>query len=137
MPSMRAPTHEVFNQPPLLAGYNAFSADTVVRAAVARGGAAWVAPQAAELGALVGQESMQAVASDANRFPPQLKTHDRFGHRLDVVEYHPAYHQLMAAGCERGVHSLAWTANRSGAFAARAALFYLWNQLEQGTSCPM
>lgn len=104
---MRTVTHEVINQPPPLVGYNAFSADTLLRDAVARGGGAWVAPQAAELGALVGQESMQALAYDANRFTPQLRTHDRFGHRLDVVEYHPAYHQLMTAGCERGVHSLA------------------------------
>ena len=132
-----AVTHEVFNQVPPLADYNAFASDALLRGMIAGGDAAWVAPQAIELGALVGEAGMQALAHDANRFPPQLKTHDRFGHRIDLVEYHPAYHELMSAGCGHGVHSLAWTAAGGGAFTARAALFHLWNQLEQGTACPM
>jgi putative acyl-CoA dehydrogenase len=130
-------THAVFNQATPLAGYNAFDGDTVLREAIARGDAAWVAPQASALGAQVGDERMQGLAHDANRFGPQLKTHDRFGHRIDFVEYHPAYHELMSAGYGHGVHSLAWNSSRGGAFTARAALFFLWNELEQGTACPM
>lgn len=137
MSSTPLATHEVFNQPPPLAGYNAFTADALLSGIVVQSDAAWVAPQATELGALVGDERMLALAHDANRFPPQLKTHDRFGHRIDLVEYHPAYHELMSAGYEHGVHSLAWTSNRGGAFAARATLHQLWNQLEQGTACPI
>jgi putative acyl-CoA dehydrogenase len=130
-------THEVVNQALPLSGYNAFGADTLLRETVARSDAAWVAPQASALGALIGDERMQALAHDANKFVPQLKTHDRFGHRIDFVEYHPAYHELMSVGYGHGVHSLAWNSSCGGAFAARATLFYLWNELEQGTACPM
>ncbi|MBL8516517.1 MAG: acyl-CoA dehydrogenase family protein [Betaproteobacteria bacterium] len=130
-------THQVENQPPALTGYNAFSSDAVFASAVRSSPGAWVAEQAAELGALVGDAAWQQLAHDANRFTPELVTHDRFGHRADRVDFHPAYHALMAAGIERGVHALAWSAGRDGAFSARAALFFLWNQLEQGTACPM
>lgn len=130
-------THQVENQPPMLAGYNAFADDVALAAAIGKSPGAWVAAQAAELGALVGDALWQQHAHDANRFTPTLVTHDRFGHRIDRVDFHPSYHALMAAGIERGVHALAWSANRGGAFSARAALFFLWNQLEQGTACPM
>lgn len=130
-------THQVENQPPALTGYNAFSADTVFATAVRASPGAWVTERAAELGALVGDAVWQLHAHDANRFTPELVTHNRFGHRVDRVDFHPAYHALMAAGIERGVHALAWSAEREGAFSARAALFFLWNQLEQGTACPM
>ncbi len=130
-------THVVENQPPSLAGYNAFAEDTLLVDMVGRSPGAWVAGQAEALGALVGDATWQRHAYDANRFPPELVTHDRFGHRIDAVQFHPSYHQLMAAGIERGVHALAWSAGRQGGFSARAALFFLWNQLEQGTACPM
>jgi putative acyl-CoA dehydrogenase len=80
---------------------------------------------------------MQSLADQANRNGPVLKTHDRFGHRIDEVEFHPAYHELMGLAFGARLHSLAWTAGRDGAFAARAALNYLWNQGEQGISCPV
>jgi putative acyl-CoA dehydrogenase len=130
-------THVVSNQVAALAGYNAFADDRILRGVVAAGPGAWVADQATALGALVGDERMHALAHDANRHPPELVAFDRSGHRVDAVEYHPAYHELMSAACNRGVHSLAWTAARPGAFTARAALFYLWNELEQGTACPV
>ncbi|MCI0344537.1 MAG: hypothetical protein L0221_03700, partial [Chloroflexi bacterium] len=87
-------THEVSNQPPPLVGYNAWTDDPVLRATVAREGGGWVDEQAASLGELVGGERMQLLAAQANRLAPQLKTHDRFGNRVDEVEYHPAYHEL-------------------------------------------
>lgn len=130
-------THAVENQSPALADYNAFAADSGMVDAVSRSPGAWVTSQATELGALVGDAVWQAHAHDANRFLPELNTHDRFGRRMDAVQFHPSYHLLMAAGIERGVHALAWSAGREGAFSARAALFFLWNQLEQGTACPM
>lgn len=130
-------THQVENQPPALSGYNAFADDAVFSAAVQKLPGAWVDAQAHELGALVGDAAWQQNAHDANRFTPELVTHDRFGHRVDRVEFHPAYHALMSAGIGRGVHALAWSTKREGAFSARAALFFLWNQLEQGTACPM
>ena len=130
-------THAVTNQPPPLAGYNAYSGDRILIEAAERAGAGWIESDAAALGALVGSERMQVLADQANRYGPVLKSHDRFGHRIDTVEFHPAYHELMSLAFGAGLHSLAWTAARDGGFAARAALNYLWNQGEQGISCPV
>src|SRR5258708_12384477 len=66
-----------------------------------------------------------------------MRTHDRFGNRIDTVEYHPAYHELMALAFGAGLHSLAWTDKREGVWVARAALNYLWNQGENGVACPV
>jgi len=125
------------NQPPPLAGYNAWSQDRILKAAVGREGGDWIAERAERMGELVGSERMQALASQANRYTPELKTHDRFGNRIDAVEYHPAYHELMALAFGSGLHSLAWTEKRHGARVARAALNYLWNQGENGVACPV
>jgi putative acyl-CoA dehydrogenase len=130
-------THEVTNQPPPLAGYDAWAGDRVLATAAKRAQAGWIEKEAAAMGRLVGSERMQALADQANRNGPVLKTHDRFGHRIDAVEFHPAYHELMGLAFGAGLHSLAWTAKRDGAFAARATLNYLWNQGEQGISCPV
>ena len=127
---------EVLNQPPPLEGYDAFTADPWLEGAVKRSGLAGLERKATELGVFVGSAEAQALAAAANRNAPQLKTHDRFGRRIDLVEYDPAYHALMARAISSGVHSLAWKAEKNG-FCARAVLCYLWNQLEQGTSCPM
>jgi putative acyl-CoA dehydrogenase len=128
-------THEVTNQPAPLEGYDAWSRDPWLREAVARCGALGIEERARELGRFVGSAEGQEHARLANTHVPQLRTHDRRGHRLDAVEYHPSYHALMARAIGAGVHSTAW--KRPGGFAARAALFYLWNQLEQGTACPV
>ena len=129
-------THEVANQPPPLADYDAWSRDAWLRAAVGRGGVADLDERAVALGRFVGSAEAREHARLANRNAPILRTHDRFGHRVDEVEYHPSYHVLMARAIGAGVHSLAWK-RASGGFTARAALFYLWNQLEQGTACPV
>ncbi len=132
-----APVEHANNQPPLLVGYNAWQQDSILRAAVEREGGGWIGERAHALGELVGGERMQLLADQANRHLPQLRTHDRFGERIDAVDYHPAYHELMALAFGAGLHSLAWKAQRDGAFVARAALNYLWNQAENGTSCPV
>jgi len=129
-------THEVINQPPPLVGHNAWDDDVVLREAVARAGATWVAPRARAMGELVASERMRTLAWQANRYGPELRSHDRFGHRIDAVDYHPAYHELMRLALGAGVHSLAWTAKSAG-FVGRAALFYLWNQGENGVACPV
>ena len=89
------------------------------------------------MGELVGSERMQVLAAQANRFAPELRTHDRFGNRIDAVEYHPAYHELMSLAFGAGLHSLSWTERTPGAWIARAALNYLWNQGENGVACPV
>ncbi|HEY4997818.1 MAG TPA: acyl-CoA dehydrogenase family protein, partial [Usitatibacter sp.] len=127
---------EVLNQPPPLEGYDAFAADPWLEAAIRRQGLDWVAGAASELGKFVGSAEGRSHAAAANRYVPELRTHDRFGHRIDAVEYHPSYHALMHRAISSGVHSLAWKRERGG-FGARATLFYLWNQLEQGIACPV
>jgi putative acyl-CoA dehydrogenase len=125
------------NQPPPLVGFNAWAGDRTLRAAVEREGGGWISARAHELGEVVGSERMQVLAAQANRFAPELKTHDRFGNRVDTVDYHPAYHELMSLAFGAGLHSLAWTETRPGAWVARAALNYLWSQGENGVACPV
>ncbi|HEY6930215.1 MAG TPA: acyl-CoA dehydrogenase family protein [Thermoanaerobaculia bacterium] len=125
------------NQPPPLIGFNAWAGDQTLRNAVEREGGGWISTRAGELGELVGSERMQVLAAQANRFPPELRTHDRFGNRIDAVDYHPAYHELMSLAFRAGLHSLAWAEARPGAWVARAGLNYLWNQGENGVACPV
>ncbi|TSA14115.1 MAG: DNA alkylation response protein [Betaproteobacteria bacterium] len=129
--------NQASNQPPQLVGYNAWEQDPILRAAVEREGGGWISERAHQLGELVGSEHMQLLADQANRNLPQLRTHDRYGERIDAVDYHPAYHELMAHAFGAGLHSIAWKARHDGAFVARAALNYLWNQAENGISCPV
>ncbi|MDD9876936.1 MAG: acyl-CoA dehydrogenase family protein [Magnetovibrio sp.] len=131
-----ADTHEVPNTPPALAGHNAFDADPALAEALGREGAGWAEAKARKLGAVVGDPEVQAKARAANRNLPEFRPYDSYGQRVDVVEYHPAYHELMAAAMDAEVHSLAWTAPEPGGHVARAALSYLWNQVENGVGCP-
>jgi putative acyl-CoA dehydrogenase len=134
--SFPATTHEVTNQSGPLLGVNVFAGDAILRAAVEREGAGWIRDRASKLGAAAGQAEWQEHAQAANKHLPALRTHDRFGHRIDTVEFHPSYHALMGLAFGAGVHSLAWTTNRPGPHTARAALSYLWNQIENGVGCP-
>jgi len=131
-----AATHEVTNQAPGIPSHDAYAVDPWLRAAVARAGIDDVVPQASALGTFVGSVGGERHAAAANVNPPVLRTHDRFGHRVDEVEYHPSYHALMTQAFGAGIHSIAWQRKRGG-FSAHAVLFYLWNQLEQGTACPV
>ncbi|MBI2312363.1 MAG: acyl-CoA dehydrogenase family protein [Betaproteobacteria bacterium] len=129
-------THEVANQTPPMVGYNVFTQDQVLVEAMQREGAGWAYDHCAEFGAIVASERVTELTRLANKHIPELKTHDRFGNRVDFVEFHPAYHALMSIAFGSGVHSFAYNANRPGGHVARAALCYLWNQAENGTSCP-
>jgi putative acyl-CoA dehydrogenase len=130
-------SHDVDNQPPPLVPYDAYATDTPLREALAREGGAWAEAQVAAYGPVAGGEAMAlGVAANANR--PTLHAYDRYGHRTDEVEYHPAYHRLMELAIEHGVTGFAWrNVRREGAHVARAALMYLHNQADQGTSCPL
>lgn len=133
--SGRYGTHDVYNQAAPAIHFNAFTADTVLTSAIARE-APWAHDRCAALGQLAGDEAVQELARQANRNTPELKTHDRFGHRIDWVDFHPAWHQLMSIAWEHGVPNLSWTATEHQPHYARAVLSYLWNQVEQGTGCP-
>lgn len=128
---------EVLNQPPALENYNLFDCDLPLREAVAREGGGWIEERAREFGALLGNAETLRLGELANRNPPLLRTHDRFGNRIDEVEFHPAWHELMRLGVSRGAHSLPWTSKTSGAHVARAALMMLSHQVDEGHSCPL
>lgn len=129
-------THHVDNQPPLFEPRDLWQDDAVLREAVTRNGAGQHVPHLQAYGRLAGDE-LYRIGFDANRDRPRLRTHDRFGHRIDVVEFHPAYHRLMDAAKANGVAGLSWHAPMPGAHVARAALSYLHHQAEAGTSCPL
>jgi putative acyl-CoA dehydrogenase len=130
-------THIVENQSPVLEDYNVFESDPVLSDALLREGGAWGADRARTLGGLVGGAEVLQWARDANRHSPELCTHDRAGNRIDRVDYHPAWHQLMALAVEHGVHALPWRYAQPGAHVVKAALAYLMNQGENGVCCPM
>ncbi|WP_030372697.1 acyl-CoA dehydrogenase family protein [Streptomyces rimosus] len=129
-------THEVVNQAPPLTGFSAAD-DPALLAALRRAGAGWGEPEVRELGALAGTEAVQEQSRMAEEQPPRLRTHDRFGHRIDEVEFHPAWHQLMTVAVERGLHAAPWADDRPGAHLVRAAKFYVWSQAEPGHGCPI
>ena len=130
-------THEVFNQSPPLADLDLFSSDRPLSDALAREGAGWAAERAAGFGRLCGSAEVLELGDMANRFPPELKAHDRYGNRVDEVEFHPAWHRLMEIGISAGLHSLPWTDPGPGANVARATLFSLLAQAEAGVGCPI
>lgn len=130
-------THEVLNQPPALENVNLYLTDHALRDAVACQGGGFAEEKLVALGAVVGSADVIRLAEQANRFTPELKTHDRFGNRIDEVEFHPAWHQLMALAISHRVPSFAWTEKHPGSHVVRAALSFLWGQAEAGSSCPM
>jgi putative acyl-CoA dehydrogenase len=130
-------THEVLNQPPPLADYDAYATDPTLKAIVRAYDAQWAEERLAECGRTVGSAHVQELARAANRHGPELRTHDRFGNRADRIDFHPAWHELMELAVGQETHSLCWAEPRPGAQVARAALSYLWNQGENGICCPL
>src|SRR5271166_1537560 len=132
-----AVTHEVFNQPVELNDYNLFDSDAALKEAIRREGADWAAPSLDAFGARAGSAEYLELGALANRNPPGLDTHDRYGRRVDLVRYHPSYHALMKAAIEEGIHSSPWTDPGEGAHVARAARSYMHTQVEAGHGCPI
>ncbi|MFJ4914280.1 acyl-CoA dehydrogenase family protein [Streptomyces sp. NPDC088726] len=129
-------THEVTNQTPPLTGHDVAD-DAVLLEGVRREGAEWHTEELHRLGRLVGSEEAQRWADQANDHEPVLRTHDRYGHRVDEVEFHPAYHHLMDTSVGAGLAGAAWADERPGAHVARAAGFMLMTTLEPGHLCPV
>jgi putative acyl-CoA dehydrogenase len=130
-------THDVFNQVPPLEEYDIFEADPALVEAVDREGAAWARPELGILGTLAGSAPAQELGRLANENRPVLRTHDRFGNRIDVVDYHPAYHELMTTSLAHGLHAGPWADPRAGAHVARAAKVIVWYQVDAGHICPV
>ena len=132
-----AHTHEVFNQPPALEDYNPFDADRPLVEGLKREGAGWAEARARELGAICGSSQTIRWGFEANERPPRLRTHDRFGNRLDEVEFDGSWHELMRIGVGQGLHASPWREPGAGAHVARAAMFMLLMQAESGVGCPI
>ena len=125
-------THQVFNQTPPLVDYDAFTADHCLVEAITRFGPDGAAADLVGFGRLAGSAEAQQWAVDANAYPPVLRTHDRYGHRIDEVDFHPSWHRLMEVAVGHGLHAYA-----GGPHLLRAAGFYLWSQVEAGHGCPI
>ncbi|WP_028471797.1 acyl-CoA dehydrogenase family protein [Nocardioides alkalitolerans] len=128
-------THEVLNQVPPLVGHDT-SADPALREGLEREGAGWALDEVSALGRLAGTAEAQELGRQAERNPPRLRTHDRYGHRVDEVDYDPAYHRLMETAVGHGLHGAPWADDRPGAHVARAAKFMVWN-VDAGHGCPI
>ena len=132
-----ANTHDVLNQPVALENYNLFEQDQALQAAVEREGASQARDDLRHYGHWAGQAETIDLGHQANLNKPTFRTHDRFGHRVDEVSFHPAYHELMRVALEHGLHSTPWTDPAPGAQVARAARFYLHSQVEAAHCCPV
>ncbi len=133
-------THEVFNQVEPLVDVNLFDGNRALQAALKFNAPAMDTAPLRALGQLVGSGDMQTHARLANTFTPQLKTHSRFGHRIDQVEFHPSYHALMAAAVDAGLHGRVFAPEEQAsghAHMKRAAGFMLFTELEPSMLCPI
>jgi putative acyl-CoA dehydrogenase len=140
MATVERPTlgnHQVVNQPPPLADYNLFEADAVLVEAVRREGAEWALDRISAVGALAGSERVLALGAMANENPPKLRTNDRYGNRVDTVDFHPSWHELMTMAVGHELHCSPWKDPRPGAHVARGAAFICMSQAEAGIGCPI
>ncbi len=130
-------THEVTNQPPALVDFNLFDSDRCLSEAAQREGAAWAKARLGKQGKILGSAEVVELGHLANRHVPVLRTHDRYGRRIDEVEFHPAWHRLMSIGMAAEQHALPWNQPKRGAHVARAALAFMMCQTESGVCCPL
>lgn len=132
-----AETHQVENQPPPLQDYNLYLQDHALREAVVREEAGWAENDLNAFGGLTGSREIIELGFQANENKPVLYTHDNYGHRIDEVRFHPAYHRLMQISLENGLHASHWLEPKAGAQVARAAKFYMQSQVDAAHCCPV
>ena len=130
-------THTVLNQAPPRVDVDEYGTNVALTEAVDTFGAGWAREELQATGELVGREDFQRDAELANTSRPRLHTHDRWGHRVDEVEFHPAYHRVMGSAIAAGAHTSAWADPGPGATVARVAHFHLFSQVEPGHACPV
>src|SRR5436190_582863 len=131
------PTHEVLNQPPPLQDYDPLACDSALDEALQREGAAWARDEVGSFARATATRQAIGLGFEANQNPPRLRTHDRFGHRIDEVDFHPAWHELMRLSLANGVHCGPWRDPGEGAHVARAAEMFPVSQTEAGHGCPV
>jgi putative acyl-CoA dehydrogenase len=132
-----ASTHDVLNQPPPIAPYNVFEADLPLQEALEREGGGWGVDRLRDTGELAGSPEAIEHADRAERNEPILRTHDRYGNRIDQVELDPSWHWSLRQAIEREIHCLPWRDPQPGAHTVRAALFAVWSQVGSGVMCPV
>jgi len=125
-PLANLPTHDVENMPPYIGDQDLWSNDQALHEGIEREGAGWAQERLSEFGRDTGSAETFKKADLANRYPPELRAFDRYGMRINQVDYHPAYHELMALAIENDVPSFAWKNPRSGGQVAPAALTFLF-----------
>jgi putative acyl-CoA dehydrogenase len=130
-------THEVTNQVPPLANYNLYESDAALVAAIDREGAAWHIPALTRVGAALTTPEVLSLASLSNRHPPELFTHSPRGERIDALEFHPSWHELLTLLRREGLHAFPFEQPQKGAMPARCAGYFLHAQLESGSLCPL
>src|ERR687894_1182971 len=133
----QAGTHAVENQAPPIVPYNVFDADVPLQEAIAREGGGWGVDRLRDAGELAGSSEALAHSERAERNEPVLRTHDRYGNRVDEVELDPSWHWCLRQAIEREIHSLPWRDPRPGAHVVRAGLMFLWSQVNAGVMCPV
>jgi putative acyl-CoA dehydrogenase len=122
-------THEVTNQAPPLDGYDPLACDPALAEALRAHSAENVLGSLAPIAWEAGSPAVREHARLANENPPTLRSHDRYGHRVDEVEFHPSWHVLMGRAVSHGLHAAPWNPDAGKhAHLARASRFYLWAQ---------
>ncbi len=130
-------THSVENQPPPLESYNVFASDRALVDAVMREAPGAPLAELHRIGELAGRAETIALGFDANEHPPELRTHDRFGNRIDEVRFHPAWHDLLRHATQEGLAGTPWRDRAPWPHVRRAAKFLVWGQVESGHGCPI
>jgi putative acyl-CoA dehydrogenase len=132
-----ASTHDVLNQAPPIVPYDVFEADLALREALEREGGGWGIDRLRDAGQLAGSVEALEHSERSERNEPVLRTHDRYGNRIDEVELDPSWHWCLRQAIEREMHSLPWRDPQPGAHVVRAALFLVWSQVGSGVMCPV
>lgn len=135
--SILSETHEVINQLHALENQNLYTQDVALKEAVKLNGGEWANDELGRFGELTGSSENIEWGHLSNKHKPSFKTHDRFGQRVDQVEFHPSYHHLMDQAISNGLHSSPWTAPKAGGHVVRAAKTYMQSQVEAGHGCPI
>jgi putative acyl-CoA dehydrogenase len=130
-------THAVENQAPPLAPYNVFAADIPLQEALDREGGGWGVDRLRDTGELAGSAEALEHSERAERNEPVLRTHDRYGNRIDQVDLDPSWHWCLRQAIEREIHSLPWRDPQPGGHVVRAGLFFVWGQVNSGVMCPV
>src|SRR5579862_6350158 len=125
-----SPAREVLNQAPPLQPVNLFEVDLALQEGMEREGGAWGIDRVREAGTVAGSAEALEHCRRAERNVPILRTHDRYGNRIDEVELDPSWHWLLRGAVERDIHSLPWRDPQPGAHVVRAAMFMLWSNAD-------